>query len=604
MPKKQPSRSSRRQPSITSITYWRKFATHRIIYVGLAAIIGLGIIAYFGTSPLAGSQSARTEYLADTVATVNGEPILRGEYEKMAERARRNSEGGIAMTVLQEGYLLTNLVDSAILRAEARKRGIKVTNDDINKAINDMRTIRQGSKTERLSDDDLLKMTGMTSMSDLREAIAKDLLPRRLGEVLAKVDRLTYDDLARSYDEVKLRHILIAVTGSRAPVGKGLPEEQARRKAESVLAELRAGADFATLANRYSDDPSNKPPNGMPRGGDLGWYKRGGGFDKTFEEAAFALKPGEISGLVRTPFGFHIIKVEQVRRQLPADFEKNKQQLMETFRAQKVAEAMRAFLEQERPKARIVWKDPSLEWRYAYAMTGPMASLGGLGQTGPEAEANLIKKLRAYVPTHKTDSEAALVLGQMLYRQLMMADLPPGLAGNNPPKVDKDKLRAEVIQCYEIALEHTEDQETRLTLARLYREAKQPQKALDQYRMMHRLLSWDESTETLWVRQEIEKGLRELGDPKMADEEAKQIAQIKAKQQEERKAAAAESERAKAAQRAQAAASQSNPTNGKPTAPPPAAKPTSTSGTAKPTTPASAGTVNIPAPSNAKGSKP
>ncbi len=582
MAKKQPPRKTRKQPNITSITYWRKFATHRIIYVGLAALIGLGIVAYFGTSPIAGGGAARRQYLVDTVATVNAEPILRGDYERLAERVRRSAGGSPSMIVMQEGFLLTSLVDSALLRAEAKKRGINVTDGDITKAINEMRTIKQANRTERLSDEDLLKVTGAETMSDLRDSVAKDLLPQLLGRSAARADRLTYDDLARSYDEIRVRHILIAVAGDRAPAGKGLPEEQARRKAEQILQELRSGADFAALANRYSDDPSNKVPKGAGKGGDLGWYKRGGGFDPAFEDAAFALKPGEVSGLVRTPFGFHIIKVEETRRNLPADFEKNKAQLLEEYRARKASEALRSILDQERPKAKIVWKDPALEWRYAYAKSGAMGSMAMLGQA-QGSEADLIKMLRAYVPTHKTDSAAALVLGQILNRQLMMANLPPQLAGKNAPKVDKDKLRAEVIQCFEIALEHSEDQDTRLTLARLYREANQPEKALDQYRMMHRLLAWDESTETRFVREQIEKGLRELGDLKLADEEAKVIAHLKAKEDQQRKEAA-EKAKAEAAQRAKAAPSKDKPAG-------------------KPTTSATSGTISIPAQPEPPGGK-
>jgi peptidyl-prolyl cis-trans isomerase SurA len=77
--------------------------------------------------------------------------------------------------------------------------------------------------------------------------------------------------------------------------------------AESILVQLRRGADFETLARRYSDDPGTKE-----RGGDLGWFRRGQ-MVQAFERVAFALRPGEISGVVETPFGFHIIKLDRVQ---------------------------------------------------------------------------------------------------------------------------------------------------------------------------------------------------------------------------------------------------------------------------------------------------
>jgi len=88
-----------------------------------------------------------------------------------------------------------------------------------------------------------------------------------------------------------------------------LDTKQTRAKAEEVLAKLRAGGDFDALAKEHSADPSNKD-----KGGDLGWFGRGM-MVKPFEDAAFALKPGELSGIVETQFGYHIIKLEERRTQ-------------------------------------------------------------------------------------------------------------------------------------------------------------------------------------------------------------------------------------------------------------------------------------------------
>lgn len=82
-----------------------------------------------------------------------------------------------------------------------------------------------------------------------------------------------------------------------------------RAKLEGVLARVRAGEDFAKLADEFTEDPSGKGT-----GGDLGWFGRGQ-MVKPFEDAAFSLKPGEVSGIIETQFGFHIVKLDERRTQ-------------------------------------------------------------------------------------------------------------------------------------------------------------------------------------------------------------------------------------------------------------------------------------------------
>jgi NIMA-interacting peptidyl-prolyl cis-trans isomerase 1 len=102
-------------------------------------------------------------------------------------------------------------------------------------------------------------------------------------------------------DRVSASHILIAYEGARRARATR-SKEDARKLAEQVLAQARGGSDFAELARKPSDDPGSGP-----RGGALGTFGRPG-MMKPFADAAFALKPGELSGVVETPFGFHIIK--------------------------------------------------------------------------------------------------------------------------------------------------------------------------------------------------------------------------------------------------------------------------------------------------------
>jgi peptidyl-prolyl cis-trans isomerase D len=102
-------------------------------------------------------------------------------------------------------------------------------------------------------------------------------------------------------DQVKARHILIAVPeGSDAKT-----DAAAKAKAQGILDQLHHGGDFAALAKANSDDPGSKDS-----GGELGFFQKGK-MVPAFEQAAFALQPGQISGLVKTSFGYHIIQVEE-----------------------------------------------------------------------------------------------------------------------------------------------------------------------------------------------------------------------------------------------------------------------------------------------------
>ena len=118
------------------------------------------------------------------------------------------------------------------------------------------------------------------------------------------------------------RHILIKLASGASAAD----DAAAKKKAEDVLAQVRAGKDFARLAEQYSDDPGSKR-----KGGDLGWSRKGM-MVPAFDDVLFKLKPGQVSDVVRTSFGYHIIKLEGVQGASGKSLEKDRAELENAYR--------------------------------------------------------------------------------------------------------------------------------------------------------------------------------------------------------------------------------------------------------------------------------
>lgn len=162
---------------------------------------------------------------------------------------------------------------------------------------------------------DIAKKGGFDKRADIKERLelfTADLIATEYikSEIISKIN-VTEDEMDQYYkahqDEfkspemVRARHILIKADRTASEDDR----KKAREKAEEVLKKIKAGEDFAKLASEFSDDPGSKT-----KGGDLGFFSRGK-MVPVFESTAYSLKPGEVSGIVETPFGFHIIKTEE-----------------------------------------------------------------------------------------------------------------------------------------------------------------------------------------------------------------------------------------------------------------------------------------------------
>jgi peptidyl-prolyl cis-trans isomerase C len=189
----------------------------------------------------------------------------------------------------------------------------------------------EGKKNGLENDPEVLKQLGM-----VRENLVATAQLSRIEKSVTVSDadlKAAYDSNNKDYEQLHARHILIAFKGSPAAQAgkKELTEEEAKAKAEDIHKKLLAGAKFDELAKAESDDTGSGST-----GGDLGTFGRGQMVPE-FEAVAFATKPGEISPVVRTQFGYHIIKVESHDN---TPFEQVKPRLEKDLHQKKVQDAL------------------------------------------------------------------------------------------------------------------------------------------------------------------------------------------------------------------------------------------------------------------------
>ncbi len=185
-------------------------------------------------------------------------------------------------------------------------------------------------------------------MDTLRNSLLAQELYRK--KIQYKKDQIPESQLKKFYEEhksefttpemVRARHILIRVKDSKDDKAW----KAARKEIMGIKAKIAKGADFAEMAKKYSQDPGSKD-----RGGDLGYFGRGK-MIKPFEDAAFSLKKGEVSDVVKTPFGYHLIKVEDKKPASVKPFKQVESQVREKLakeQEQKVLETMIADLKKQ-----------------------------------------------------------------------------------------------------------------------------------------------------------------------------------------------------------------------------------------------------------------
>jgi peptidyl-prolyl cis-trans isomerase C len=303
------------------------------------------------TAPEQAPAKAVPAQLPEVVAKVNGEAITKADFEKAIMNIESRAGGPVPPAERDRVYRgrLDQLVGYRLLIQETKTRKVAVPDADVEEKL--------GAIRKQFPTEDAFKQTlaqQKMSVEQLKADARQDMAVAKLisDEVTPKIS-VKPDEVATFYaqnpqhfqqgDRVRASHILITVPKDADAATKAA----ARAKAEGLLKELKAGKDFATLAKANSQDPGS-----AANGGDLGFFQKGE-MVGPFNDVAFTLKPGSLSDVVETDFGFHIIKVvdKQAGRVVP--IEEAKTQIEQFLQEQSREKETEAFVNALKAKSKV-----------------------------------------------------------------------------------------------------------------------------------------------------------------------------------------------------------------------------------------------------------
>ena len=265
------------------------------------------------------------------VAVVGRASIVESRIEERLQQLRRQSTDlptdSAGLDEIRRTILDSLIVEELVLQAADQDTSIYIGEEDVqSRADEQLRSVRDEFVSVR-DFQSTLRETGFATVDEYRLWLARGIRRQMTQEALFQLRRQTGDIRPIQPTEQELRELFAMAVerqqqnprpptvSFRQVVVKARPDLSAMTaafaRADSVLVRARAGEDFAALAAEFSEDPGS-----AQRGGELEWFRRGTGYAKEFERAAFAMRPGQISNVVPTSFGFHII---QVQRTEPAE---------------------------------------------------------------------------------------------------------------------------------------------------------------------------------------------------------------------------------------------------------------------------------------------
>jgi peptidyl-prolyl cis-trans isomerase SurA len=298
------------------------------------------------------AAAARAELKERIAAIVNGQPILLSDVEErvgpelvrlMTQPAGPQREKDRA-SLLHRG--LTELVDEKLIESEASSLGLTVSEEELQRALDQL------ARQQNMETADFRQALAQQGISwdTARDTVRRQTLMAEVLRFKVKARKVTDEEVQAAYAaelqspqyEVRARHIFVATPANATPA----QQAAAQARAEQALRRVKAGETFALVAREMSEGPTAK------QGGDLGYFRRGLMLP-AIEQAAFSLKTGEISPVIHTSSGYHIVMVEDRRPIPPKPLEDVKEELRNRLANESVYKERENYLATLRKTAQI-----------------------------------------------------------------------------------------------------------------------------------------------------------------------------------------------------------------------------------------------------------
>jgi peptidyl-prolyl cis-trans isomerase C len=244
--------------------------------------------------------------------------------------------------------VLENLIDRELLYQQSRKKGISIKDAEVNEQLDRLK--KQYPNEQAFKDsmaEDHLNEDTVKSRIKMNLAV-QQFVEKEFGgkvDVTEAEAKAFYDGHPEYFTEpeaIRASGILIKVDVKSDAAKK----QEARKKMEDIQKRVKKGEDFATLAKDFSQDAS------AAQGGDLGTIPRGR-MPKALDDAAFSLKPGEVSNVVETEVGFHLIKVHEKRPEQVVPFKDVEEKIRQHLSNQKLTQRVNEYLNEVKKTAKI-----------------------------------------------------------------------------------------------------------------------------------------------------------------------------------------------------------------------------------------------------------